>query len=156
MVDVVYTDMKRALMAGDADWDEGQDDVRVMLVMTNTTADTEQDAIDIGELATLDEFDGSGYTGGPGGSGRLALANQANVADNANNRGEFDADDLTWSALGAGARDIEGLVVIKNTSGSNDQLNLLIAHTSAGGFPITANGGDLTVQWNAEGIIQLT
>jgi len=128
--------------------DEAANDVRVMLVMTNTTADTDQDAANIAAITTLDEYDGAAYV-------RKALANQVTNQDDPNNRGEFDADDITWTALGAGTRQAAGMVVYRHVDGTaaND---LPIAYIDTGGFPFSGNGGNVTVTWNAEGIIQTT
>ena len=143
-----YTPFKERLLAGDVDMDEAANDVRVMLVMTNTTADTDQDAANIAAITTLDEYDGAAYV-------RKALANQVTNQDDPNNRGEFDADDITWTALGAGTRQAAGMVVYRHVDGTaaND---LPIAYIDTGGFPFSGNGGNVTVTWNAEGIIQTT
>ena len=39
---------------------------------------------------------------------------------------------------------------------SDDTDAVLIAYIDSGGFPVVTNGGDLTIAWNAEGILQLT
>lgn len=143
MASFVYTPAKTALLNGDLDL--AAHDIRVLLVMTNTTADTDQDLANPGDFGTLDEMDGANYV-------RKALASEAVNEDTANNRAEFDAADVTWTALGAGTRQIAGLVVFRFVTNDADHVN--IAYIDTGGFPITANGGDLTVQWNAEGILQ--
>lgn len=145
MASLIYTPAKAKLMSGGIDLDT--DDIRTILVMTNTTADTDQDAEFVSSVTTLDEMDGAAYV-------RKALVNEAVAADLVNNRGEFDADDVTWTALGAGIRDVAAVVVYKHVTVDTD--SPIIAYIDSGGFPITANGGDLTIQWNAEGIIQLT
>lgn len=139
-----YTEGLRQVMAGETDMNAA--DIRVRLVMSNTTADTEQDATTVGGFTTLDEYDGANYA-------TKALANEAVAADNANNRAEFDADDITWTALGAGTRQAVGMVVVKFVDGTTGDIPLLFIDT--GGFPFSGNGGNVTVQWNAEGIGQL-
>jgi hypothetical protein len=147
MASFAYTDFKRALLSGEFDLHTGGDDIRVLLVMTDTTADTEQDDKFVADITTLDEFDGSGYS-------RQALANEVVAADAANDRGEFDADNTTFATLGAGTRQIAAAVIYKHVT--NDADSLLIAYVDSGGFPITANGGDIVISWNAEGILQAT
>lgn len=143
----VYTGFKVDLLQGEIDLD-APNDIRVLLVMTNTTADTDQDAHFItGGITTLDEYDGANYV-------RKALTGETVNTDDPNNRGEFDAGDVTWTALGAGTRSAAGIVIIKFVT--NDTDNVLIAYIDTGGFPIAGNGGDLTVQWNVEGILQAT
>jgi len=118
--------------------------------MTNTTADTEADKQFISGgtgFTTLDEADGANYV-------RKALADEAVTADEANDRGEFDATDVTWTALGVGTRQYAGLVVFKFVT--NDADSIPIYWIDSGGFPFWGNGGNVTAQWNAEGIGQVT
>lgn len=136
------------LLAGEFDGD-APNDVRVLLVMTNTTADTEKDKLTFGGFTTFDEFDGSGYT-----SGGVALTGEGVAVDNPNNRGEFDANDATFTAVGAGTRQIQAAVVYKFVTSVSLSIPLVFVDT--GGFPFAANGGDIVMQWNAEGIIQAT
>lgn len=141
-----YTGFKVDLLQGEIDFD-APNDIRVMLVMTNTTADTDQDAHFIADIGTLDEYDGANYV-------RKALTGETVNTDNPNDRGEFDAGDVTWTALGAGTRSAAGIVVFKFVT--NDADSVAICYIDTGGFPISGNGGDLTAQWNAEGILQAT
>lgn len=140
----VYTPAKTALLNGDLDF--AANDIRIALVMTNTTADTEQDMQFVGSLTTLDEMDGANYA-------RQTLANESVNEDAANNRAEFDATDAVFTNLGAGTRNVAGIVLYKHVT--NDADSPLIAYIDDG-FPYTANGATLTIQWNAEGILQAT
>lgn len=142
-----YTNFKANVQKGSYNLQEAGNDIRILLVMTNTTADTEEDIEFISGLATLDEMNGAAYV-------RKALANQAVNTDTVNNRGEFDADNVTWTTLGAGTRSLAGFVVFRFVT--NDADSPLIAFIDSGGFPIAANGGDLTLQFNVEGIFQIT
>jgi len=58
MADVIYQGMHYALVEGLL---SGTPDVRLMLVMSGFTGETEEDAINIADISTLDEFDGIGY-----------------------------------------------------------------------------------------------
>lgn len=143
-----YTPAKERLAKGDLDWDEAGHDIRAMLVMTNTTADTDQDAGTISAITTLDEYDGSGYA-------RAALT-QSVVRDDANNRAELDANDFSFGAtVGAGTRQAAGMVIYRYVDGTaaND---LPIAYIDTGGFPFAGNGGAINVTVNAEGLLQVT
>ncbi len=97
------------------------------------------------------ELSGTGYTAGFGGAGRKTLASKTIVVDKPNDRAEFDAADVTWTAISAGTA--AQATLMKEIT--NDAASLTIANVDTGGFPIVTNGGDLTIQWNAEGIIQL-
>ena len=151
MADFAYTYGLLAIGLGDVHWDT--DDIRFIMCMTNTTADTERDKDFIGSFSTLDEFDGGG-SHPPAFAAREALANEALTVDTANDRAEFDADNHTVSSLPAGTRDIQGIVVYWH-SGS-DAASIPLLWIDSGGFPFTANGGDLVLSWNAQGIAQIT
>lgn len=142
MANFVYTNAARALIAGEIDLDEVGNDIRVALVMTNTTADTEKDKALMNAFTTLDEYGGANYV-------RKALAAQATAADNPNLRGEFDATDVTWTALGAGVRACQAALIYKHVTNDADSIPIALIDAS-----FTGNGGDVTLQWNAEGIIQ--
>ncbi len=144
MASFVYNEAKRALAAGEIDLDT--DDIRVALVMSNTTADTEDDVNLMNGFSTLDEMDGANYV-------RKALASEAINEDAGNDRAEFDADNVTWTALGAGTREVTGMIVYKHVTDDTDSVPP--AYIDSGGFPFTAGGGDVTINWNVEGIIQL-
>lgn len=146
MANFIYNEAKRAIAAAEIDFD-APNDFRVLLVMTNTTADTEDDVNTISGFSTLDEMDGSGYT-------RQSLTGDTLTEDAANNRAEYDASNITFTAVGAGTRQVQAAIVYKHVT--NDSDSVPIAFIDTGGFPFTANGGDITITWNAEGIIQFS
>jgi len=145
MASVVYNEFKRANAA--AEIDLNADDIRIRLLMSNTTADTENDAIvNIVDLTTVDVCDGANYVD-------KALANEAVNKDDGNDRAEFDADDVTWTALGVGTRTTVGVLIYKYVDGT-DANDLVIAYVEFASA-VTHDGTDFTIQWNAEGILQL-
>lgn len=98
------------------------------------------------------ELSGTGYAAGFGGAGRKTVGSKTLAYDAANDRVEFDGADVSWTAINAGtAAQLTLLREVTNDAGSPP-----IANVDSGGFPVVTNGGDLTVQWNAEGIIHLT
>ena len=145
MASVILNEFKRASAAGETDLNA--DDIRVRLVMGNTTCDTENDGIvNIADYATVDVCDGANYVD-------KALANEAVNKDDANDRAEFDADDVEWTALGVGTRTTAGVLIYKYVDGT-DANDLAIAYLEFAG-PITHDGTDFSITWNAEGILQL-
>lgn len=125
------------------------DDIYVALCSTNSDVPESNDGIqDLADL-TLDEFDGANYV-------RKKLANTEVNLDDANDRAEFDADDVTWTSLGAGTRAVEAILIYKDADddgdSADDASNPVIANIDKS---ITPDGNDLTISWNAEGIIQL-
>lgn len=103
---------------------------------------------DVGADDLIDgELSGTGYT-----AGGDAMGGEAHVYDAANDRVEFDATDAAWTAIDAGTA--AQATVQKHTGTATT--SPLICNVDTGGFPVTTNGGDLTIQWNAEGIFWLT
>ena len=103
-----------------------------------------------------DEVTSAGYTGGFGGAGRKALASKTLAVDQANDRAEFDAADITWTSITqAGSEVWAALAMVKEIT--NDAASPLIHKLDTGtGFPLTPNGSDITVTWDAQGILQWT
>lgn len=153
MASLVFTPFKEQVMEGVFNLLEGQDDIKNLLAMTNTTAGVEENDEFVSQITTLDENDGSGYTGGHGGAGRRSLASQTVTPDNTNWRGVFDAADETWTALGAGTRALDG-DIIHRVGTSDDTTAKLIAWVEFAS-DVTLNGGDFTIQWHADGIMYL-
>jgi hypothetical protein len=67
--------------------------------------------------------------------------------------GVFDAADTTFTAL-TGAS-VEGIVVFKNVTVVGDSPFLWYYNTGITGIPFTPSGGDVTIQWNASGLISV-
>lgn len=69
--------------------------------------------------------------------------------------GLIDGDNLTYTAV-AGGSTIAALVFYRKNAGANTTWRL-IAYEDTGvtGLPLVTNGGDVTVTWDASGIIQL-
>lgn len=68
--------------------------------------------------------------------------------------GLFDGDNLTYTAVTGNS--IEALVIYRKNSGANTTWKLVaFFDTSVTGLPVTPNGGDIIVTWNASGIFQI-
>lgn len=148
MASFAFTDFKRGLMKDAIDLSAA--DIRAVLVMTNTTFDTEEDIATNGAATTPDYYDGANHDSTNG----HAFTGEAVAADNTNNRGEFDVADLTFTALGAGTRQAQALLVFRwiTNIGSSKPMALI----DSGGFPFSGNGGNVTITINVEGLIQTT
>lgn len=151
MASQIYNAYKEQLGQGGVDWRQAGDDIRIALLMTNTTAGTENDAIKfVSQFTTLDEFDGTGYT--PGFGNRILLANRAVSNPDPNDRADLTADNITGLTLGDGTRQIAGMLIYKNFT--SDAASHVIAWIDDGGFPV--DGSNLSgVTWAAGGIIQI-
>lgn len=68
--------------------------------------------------------------------------------------GTFDGTDLTYTAVTGNS--VEALVLYRKNAGANTTWPL-IAYIDTGvtGLPVTPNGGNITVTWNASGIFTI-
>lgn len=85
-----------------------------------------------------------------------AFASAPNLTNNdvtiASNLATLDADDLAFTALSGDQ--VESFDLFKDTG--TDTTSVLIANfDSATGLPLTPSGGDVTIVWNASGIIRI-
>lgn len=68
--------------------------------------------------------------------------------------GVFDGGDVTFSAV-AGVVSYEALVIYIDTGTAGTSRLVAYIDTGVTGLPVTSNGGDITVTWNASGIFAL-
>ena len=68
--------------------------------------------------------------------------------------GTLDGSDLTYTAVSGNS--VEALVIYRKNSGANTTWRLVAyIDTSVTGLPVTPNGGDITITWNASGIFTI-
>ena len=139
MADVIYNSFKKKIMDGSIDLDT--DTIKVALVTSAYTPD--QDAHDFFDDIT-NEVTGTGYT-----AGGSSLTGKAVTQDNTNNKGVFDADDVTWSTSTITSR---GAVLYKSTGISSTSALICYIDFTA---DKSSAGGNFTIQWNASGILTL-
>ena len=90
-------------------------DVRARLVMTNTTCDTEVDAInDLADYTLIDIADSTGYAD-------VALDTETITVNDTDNRADFDtATNIVFTGLsGDATRDYQGILLYKYVDGTN-------------------------------------
>lgn len=146
MASVVYNEFKRASAAGEIDLNAGATTIKARLVMSNTTCDTENDGkAFLADFTTIDVCDSAGYVDGE-------LSTKAINKDDPNDRAEFAADNETWAALAVCTRQIVGVLIYKFVTADADSVPIAYLEFAA---PKTPDGSDFTVQWDAQGILQL-
>jgi hypothetical protein len=68
--------------------------------------------------------------------------------------GTLDGGDLTYTSVSGAS--VEALVIYRKNSGANTTWALVVyIDTSVTGLPVTPNGGNITVTWNASGIFTI-
>jgi hypothetical protein len=144
MADFTHTPALHKLATGALNL--GSVDLRAKLCMSNTTADTDQDAANLTAITTLDEYDGAGY-------GELDFAGLTQTQDDPNNRTETHVNAGTFGAtVAAGTRQAVGLlyyVRVDGTPGNDYPVGWKDL------TPFDGNGGAINFTENAEGIHQL-
>ena len=142
----VYTVAKDRLLKGLIDFSDSSADYRVILVMIGTTLDSEEDILTLSQ-GTIAEYDGTGYS-----TGGVPLVGNTVTFDSGSDESEWDANDTVWAALtdSSGAGDAVGAVII-DWEGSLAN-SIPIAYIDDG-FPVSGNGGSVTIQWSADGIL---
>lgn len=68
--------------------------------------------------------------------------------------GLIDGGDVTFSSVTGNS--VEAIVLYRKNAGANTTWRLVAyIDTSVTGLPVTPNGGNITITWNASGIVQL-
>jgi len=136
---VSYNDLKEQLFKKIHDF--VNDTVKVTLHTGYTpNIDTHQVWADAG-VSSTEYGTASGYT-----AGGKTLANKSVTQDNTNDRALFDADDVTWTSLGALTPATPSHGIIWNdtpTSPADPLVVYVLLGTTA------TNGGNYTMQWSS-------
>lgn len=143
MASVVYQNALMATFENTIDWET--DNLDALLLMTNTTADTNPDADTCADL-TLDESDATGYA-------HEDITNPAVTADDADDEMVWDADDFVWSGLsGDATRDYQGALVVKYVDGSTGDIPLFFIDFTS---DVTSAATQVTAPGPAEGFLNI-
>ena len=67
--------------------------------------------------------------------------------------GVFDGADVTFTAVTGSS--VEALIIYIDTGSAGTSPLVAYIDTSVTGLPVTPNGGDITITWNASGIFAL-
>src|SRR4029077_11276574 len=69
--------------------------------------------------------------------------------------GLFDGDDCTFTSVSGTV--VGAIVIYRKNAGANTTWRLVLYEdTSVTGLPVTPNGGNIVITWNASGIFQLS
>jgi hypothetical protein len=140
---LIYNNFKEQLMEEFFNLASGGDTVELTLHSTYTAdIDLHTQWADV----SASEISGSGYT-----AGGETLANQDATQDDANDRGKFDADNVTWASCGPLSTPTPAAAILWDNSAAGDEL---ICSWTLG--TTATNGGDYTLAFHGDGIILLT
>jgi len=120
----------------------------------STTHEFVADVLDGG--TTAEEFgngSGTGYS-------RQTVTTQTVTEDNTNTEADFDADDITFSSIDNAT--VQGAIIYRQVGGDDstpgdDEIIQVYDDNQAdvSDFPITANGSDIAVEFDPEGVLTL-
>jgi hypothetical protein len=143
MADVIYKGGMDAMKQGLLD---PTPDLRVILVMTDTSVDTEEETTTMAGFTDIDEFDGVGY---------VEIVEATSWAyDSASDEWRLDFADAKFNVppgtVAPATRDAQGMLLYLWVDGT-DANDIPIAYTDSGGFPFNAANGDIDLTVHANG-----
>ena len=142
MADVVYNKFKAHLLEGGYDFSNGGDTFKVMLHTSTFVPDQDNDAfID----DTSNEVSGTGYV-----AGGATLAGQAVTQENTDNEGVADGTDTSWASSTITAR----YATLYKSTGTASTSPVVCTWDFT--EDKTSTNGTFTIQYNSEGIINIT
>jgi hypothetical protein len=145
---VIYNCFKEWVMEGVYDLSSGGDTLKITL-HTGYTPDIDAD-VDWADVSATEYGTANEYT-----AGGKTLGSQDVTLDTANDRGKFDAADVTWTALGPLSPAAPSHAIIwDDTVATTPTDDALICYIVLG--TTATNGGDYTISFHANGIILLT
>lgn len=132
MASAIYPIAKKAFLDGDIDL--LNDNIRAVLIDTGTYT-----------YSAAHDFyaDLSGVVGTESGL----------FASKTTTGGTFDAADITFTAVTGNT--VEAIVIFKDTGSTATDNLIAYIDSASSGLPVTPNGGDITVTWNASGIFSI-
>lgn len=133
MANAIYPKFKEALLDASANVDLNDSTVKVALIDTGTYS-----------YNSAHEFYSSvsGVVGTP-----------QTIANTTVTTGLFDGDDVTFTAVTGNS--VEALLIYIDTGSAATSRLVAWIDTSVTGLPVTPNGGNIAITWNASGIFQL-
>jgi len=144
MASVLYQNGLVGTFENTIDWET--DNLDALLLMTNTTADTEPDAATVDGITTLDEGDATGYA-------HEDITTPAVSADDTDNEMVWSSDNWVWSGLsGDATRDYQGALVVKYVDGGTGDIPLLFVDYTS---DVTALATQVTAPAPAEGFLNI-
>lgn len=134
MANAIYPKYKEALLDGSANTDVNDGTVKVALIDTN----------DVAYNSAHDFYDDISAA---------VVGTPQTIANTTVTNGLFDGDNVTFTAVSGDQ--CEALIIYIDTGVAGTSRLVAYIDTGVTGLPVTPNGGDITITWNASGIFQL-
>jgi len=133
MANALYPKYKEGILQSAANTDMASGTVKVALIDTGTYT-----------YSAADQF----YSSVTGVVGTPQTIGSKTFTD-----GLFDGADVTFTAVTGNS--VEALIIYIDTGTPSTSPVIAYIDTSVTGLPVTPNGGDISITWNASGIFQL-
>lgn len=152
MADHVYNHFKDLVVTAADDWTNWTT-IKALLVDSSSTyvpVDTHHFLSDAQAAAGWAELATTGYT-----AGGNAVAGRSTSENDASSFVQFLASNVTWAGLGpaGGGKTVKAVVLYHDTGVAST--SELIAYLDSGGS-LALNGGNVTLQWGANGVLTLS
>lgn len=137
------------------------DTIKVALLKSSTEYNPDPDNhVFVGDVldggTTGAEYNDTGYS-------RQTLTNKTTAIDTTDDEGVWDGDNVTFSTIGSDTNGqvIEAVLIYRQVGGDDttpgdDEILRILDDSEEGDLPLQTNGGDVTIAWSAEGIINIT
>ncbi len=146
MADIIYNVAKTKIFSGDMDLNDSTAG-KFRVALLEATGDQNKDDTTVAAVLARDgtaELTSTGYE-------RKSLANVAVSQNDTNDRAEWDADDVTFTAVSQKTSEkIVGYLVFMFNTDDDHSIPILLVDSV---IDITPNGSDIKITWNAEGIM---
>ena len=165
MASQVFEAFKIGLLsnANFSDYSASDQKLRLMLVMNTTTVDSENDEKDtLANFTTLDQHDATinsvTFSNGKSGAEHLRTVT-VSTTESSTTQYLTASGTITWTAVAAGTRAIQGVLLFKHTNESSADtaapVGVPVAFFDFGG-DVTAPGGNISVTFSTNRMISLT
>src|SRR5262245_52225479 len=145
----VYNRAKFKLINGTLDLDAATPEIRILLLKSSAPAFNPDHNVVNDLVPGTNEVSVAGYS-------RKTLASVSVTEDDTSDFAKVAAADVTFATLATGQTIGAAVVYKRAAAGSDvDANDEVIAHYSLGAGTPT-NGGDVVIQWNAGGFLQVT
>ena len=150
---VIYNVFKDRSAEGNAPWSTSTARTYQLMLISSTTHTENADLALVDDGSTTDvasaESTSTTYS-------RQTMGTLSVTQDDTNDRAVLDAADVTFTSINTGQVDACVVIEVPTASTSDTARYPVCYNDSTSAFPVTTNGGDLTIQWSTAGVMTLT
>lgn len=142
----LFNEFSSELLSSTHNLASGGDTIRVALITTLPTASQTSPT-----LSDFTEVTGTGYT-----SGGESIATGQSVTNVSGSTYRYDStNNPSWTQNGSGPTNIIAALIYNDTDPSDKAIGFIDMTTDGGTTPISLQAGNVSITWNASGILTL-